>query len=114
MDRQLKLEASLFTSDRRWSAHLGYDADPATDPMGDRFQWLTVSAGFVTDSWWLPSGRIGYRQNLAGTELSYVGIGVTAFKFVNIDISSALDTTQIDGKKLPQGLMASIGFQITW
>lgn len=114
MDRQLKLEASLFTSDRRWSAHLGYDADPATDPMGDRFQWLTVSAGFATDSWWLPSGRIGYRQNLAGTELSYVGIGVTAFKFVNIDISSALDTTQIDGTKLPQGLMASIGFQITW
>jgi len=114
MDRQLKLEASLFTSDRRWSAHLGYDADPATDPMGDRFQWLTVSAGFATDSWWLPSGRIGYRQNLAGTELGYVGIGVTAFKIVNIDISSALDTTLIDGKKLPQGLMGSIGFQITW
>jgi len=114
MDRQLKLEASLFTSNRRWSAHLGYDADPATDPMGDQFQWLTVSAGFTTDSWWLPSGRIGYRQNLAGTELSYVGIGLTVFKIVNIDISSALDTVQIDGRTLPQGLMASIGFQITW
>jgi hypothetical protein len=114
MDRQLKLEASLFTSDRRWSAHLGYDADPATDPMGDRFQWLTVSAGFVTDSWWLPGGRIGYRKNLAGTELAYVGIGVTAFRFVNIDISSALDTTRIDGTKMPQGLMTSLGFQITW
>jgi len=114
MDRQLKLEASLFTRDRRWSAHLGYDADPATDPMGDRFQWVTASVGYTNESWWLPSARIGYRQNLAGTELGYVGIGVTAFKIVNIDISSALDTTQIDGKKLPQGLMASIGFQITW
>ncbi|MCH8072669.1 MAG: conjugal transfer protein TraF [Proteobacteria bacterium] len=41
MDRQLKLEASLFTSDRRWSAHLGLDADSATDPMGDDYQWLT-------------------------------------------------------------------------
>jgi hypothetical protein len=114
MDRQLKLEASLFTDDRRWSAHIGYDADPATDPMGDRFQWLTVSGGFTTDSWWLPSGRIGYRQNLAGTKLRYLGIGVTAFKFLNIDISSALDTVTIDGTTLPQGLMASIGFQITW
>ena len=114
MDRQLKLEASLFTSNRRWSAHLGYDTDPATDPMGDRFQWLTASAGFTSDSWWIPGGRIGYRQNLAGTELSYVGIGVTAFKIVNIDISSALDTVHIDGTKLPQGLMASVGFQITW
>jgi len=114
MDRQLKLEASLFTDDRRWSAHLGYDADSATDPMGDQFQWLTASAGFTTDSWWLPSGRIGYRQNLSGTKLSYLGIGITAFKFLNIDISSALDTVRIDGTTLPQGLMASIGFQITW
>ena len=114
MDRQLKLEGSIFTSDRRWSAHVGYDADSATDPMGDQFQWLTVSGGFTTDSWWLPSGRIGYRQNLAGTKLSYVGIGVTAFKFVNLDIASALDTVRIDGTTLPQGVMFSLGFQIAW
>jgi len=114
MDRQLKLEASLFTRDRRWSAHLGYDADPVTDPMGDRFQWLTLSAGFTTDSWWIPGGRIGYRQNLAGTELGYLGIGFTAFRIVNFDIASALDTVRIDGKELPRGLMGSIGFQIDW
>ena len=114
MDRQLKLEASLFMRDRRWSIHLGYDADPATDPMGDRFQWATLSAGFTTDSWWLPGARIGYRRNLAGTELTYLGIGLTAFKIVNIDIASALDTVSIDGTTLPQGLMGSIGFQIAW
>ena len=114
MDRQLKLEVSLFTSDRRWSAHLGLDADPATDPMGDRYQWLTLSAGLTRDSWWLPGARIGYRQNLAGTEMGYLGIGLTAFKIVNIDISSALDTVSIDGTTLPQGLMASIGFQVAW
>jgi hypothetical protein len=113
-DRQLKLEASLFTQDRRWSAHLGYDADPATDPMGDRFQWLTMSMGFTTDSWWIPGGRIGYRKNLTGTELGYLGVGITAFRIVNFDIASALDTVSIDGEKLPQGLMLSIGFQIDW
>jgi hypothetical protein len=114
MDRQLKLEASLFTASRSWSAHLGYDADPVTDPMGDRFQWLTVSAGFSTDSRWLPGGRIGYRQNLAGTKLKYASIGFTAFKIFNFDIASALDTVKIDGQKLPQGLMLSLGFEIAW
>jgi hypothetical protein len=114
MDRQLKLEASLFSSDRRWSAHVGLDADPATDPMGDRYQWLTVSAGLQRDSWWLPGARVGYRQNLAGTEMSYISIGLTAFKIVNFDIASAFDTVSIDGTTLPQGLMVSIGFQIVW
>jgi hypothetical protein len=114
LDRQLKLEASIFTDDRRWSAHLGYDVDPVTEPMGDRFQWVTLSGGFTTDSWWIPSARIGYRQNLAGTELGYVSIGATLFKYVNIDIASALDTVEIDGQTLPQGLMGSIGFEISW
>jgi hypothetical protein len=36
------------------------------------------------------------------------------FKYINLDISSALDVTRIDGKKLPEGLMASIGFQVSW
>jgi len=114
MDRQLKLEASLFTSDRRWSVHMGIDADSATDPMGDKYQWATLSAGFTTDSWWLPGVRFGLRENLAGTRMKYLGIGVTAFKIVNFDISSTFDTVSIDGKDLPQGLMASIGFQLSW
>ena len=114
LDRQLKLEASIFTADRRWSAHLGYDVDPVTDPMGDRFQWLTLSGGFTTDSWWIPSVRAGLRQNLAGTELGYVSLGATLFKYVNVDIASALETVRIDGQKLPQGLMGSIGFEISW
>ncbi len=113
-DRQFKLEASPFTSDRRWSAHLGLDVDPATDPMGDDYQWLTLSAGLTRDSFWLPGARIGYRQNLAGSELKYISLGVTAFKIVNFDLSSTLDTVSIDGRKLSQGLMFSIGFQITW
>ncbi len=114
MDRQFKLEASLFSQDRRWSAHLGYDVDSATDALGDRFQWLTLSGGFMTDSWWIPSARIGYRQNLAGTEIGYISVGATLLKYVNIDIASALDTVKIDGQKLPQGVMGSIGFEISW
>lgn len=114
MNRQLKLEASMFSPSRQWSAHAGVDANAATDPMGDDYQWATLSAGFTTDSWWLPGGRIGYRQNLAGTRLRYLGVGLTAFRVFNFDISSALDTVVINDTTLPRGLMASIGFQITW
>ena len=113
-DRQLKLEGSLFSPQRRFSLHMGLDVDSATDPLGDRFQWATVSAGFQTDSRWVPSVRIGVRKNLAGTKLGYASVGITAFKIVNFDIASALDTVSIDGEKLPQGLMASLGFQIAW
>ena len=66
------------------------------------------------NNWWLPNIRAGYRQNLAGTELGYLSVGFTAFKFINFDISSALDTVKIDGTELPQGVMTSIGFQINW
>ncbi len=114
LDRQLKLEASFFPRDRRWAAHLGIDADPATDAMGDRFQWATASLAMEFDKPWLSNLRLGYRQNLAGTELEYVNVGATAFRYLNIDLASALDSVRIDGRSLPQGLMVSVGVQFSW
>lgn len=114
MERQLKLEASLFDRDRKWSWHLGLDANSASDPVGDEFQWLTLSGGFDTGKPWLPNVRLGYRQNLAGTEKTYASLGITMFKYVNVDIASALDVTKIDGRNLPEGLMLSMGFQVNW
>jgi hypothetical protein len=115
MDSQVKIEGSVFTDDRRWSAHLGFDADPATDPLGDEYQWATLSGAWTRpDSFWLPSVRIGWRKNLAGTELQYLSVGATMFRYVNVDLSSALETTRISGQSLPQGVMGSIGFQINW
>jgi len=114
MDRQWKLEGSWFSKERSWSGHIGYDADSATDPMGDDFQWVTASVGYATNSWWFPGARLGYRQNLTGTKLKYIGLGFTAFRYFNFDISSALDVVKIDGQKLPQGLMLSLGFEINW
>lgn len=112
MERQLKLEASYFMANRSWSFNIGVDVNETEDPVGDDFQWLTLSAGYATDSWWVPGVRFGYRQNLAGTERKYIGAGVTVLKIVNIDIASSLDQVSIRGTNLPQGLIASIGFDI--
>jgi hypothetical protein len=114
MERQFRLESSVFTPNRRWNLNLGFDANAVPDPMGDEFQWLSVSGGFTTERWWMPGVRLGYRKNLAGSELSYIGAGVTVLKFVNIDVASALDTVEISGMTLPQGVMASVGFQVNF
>jgi hypothetical protein len=114
MERKLKLEGSLFSSSRRWNVNLGLDANAGRDVMSDDYQWATISAAYATDSWWLPGIRTGLRKNLAGTELTYVGVGLTAFKIVNFDVASTLETVKISGTSLPTGLMASIGFEITF
>jgi len=112
MERQLKLEASFFTPLRRWSINFGVDANEVDDPMGDDFQWFTTSGGLTTDNPWLPNVRFGYRRNLSGSELEYLSVGMTAFKWVNFDLASEIGRVTIDGDKVPRGLMLSIGFQL--
>jgi hypothetical protein len=90
------------------------DTNAVSDPTGDDFQWLKISAGYATDSWWLPGARIGLRRNLAGTELTYLSVGITTLKILNIDIASTLDTVSISGTTLPQGIMLSIGFEFSF
>lgn len=114
MEPQLKLEASLLDEERKLSWHFGLDANSARDPVGSRFQWLTASAGFNSDSRWMNNLRLGYRQNLVGTEKKYLSLGTTLFKFMNIDVASSLESTRVDGRKLPQGLMFNMGFQLNW
>jgi hypothetical protein len=46
--------------------------------------------------------------------MTYLGLGVTTLKIVNIDIATTLDTVEISGKNLPQGLILSIGFEISF
>ena len=114
MERQLKLEGSFQTPTRKWGINLAVDANAVEDPLGDDYQWFTASAGYSTTSVWVPGFRFGYRKNLAGTEISYVGAGVTVFKYVNIDLASSFDTTKINGTELPRSLLLSIGFSASF
>lgn len=109
MERQLKLEGGIHSIDRKWVVNAALDTNAAADPMGDDYQWASVSAGYATKSWWVPGARVGVHSNLAGTELTYLSAGVTLFKYVDLDISSALDTVDIDGQTLPRGLNISLG-----
>lgn len=108
MERQLKLEGGIHSIDRSWVVNAALDTNAVADPMGDDYQWASVSAGYVTKSWWIPGARVGLHSNLAGSELTYLSAGVTLFKYVDLDISSALDTVEIDGTSLPRGINISL------
>ncbi|QOL25796.1 conjugal transfer protein TraF [Thalassotalea sp. LPB0316] len=114
LERQLTLQAAIFTEDHKWSFSAELDANSTYDPMLDKYQWLNVSAGYATDSWWLPSARIGFSRNLVGSELSYVNAGLTFMRYVNLDIASTLDTVELDDDDYVRGLSISLGVQFDY
>ncbi len=109
LERQLKLEGSAFTTDRHWVLNLALDANEASDPMQADSQWASVSGGYYSGSWWLPNIRLGYHQNLIGTELNYLAAGVALFRYLNLDVVSSTHTTEFDGKEYPRALGGSLG-----
>ncbi len=112
MERQIKLEASAFSPGRRWGVHAGVDVNAIEDPMGDDFQWLTISGGWNFSNKWFRDARFGWRRNMAGSQLDYFSAGVTAFKWFNIDLALELDRVELKDKTLPRGILLSMGFQL--
>jgi len=115
MKPQLELEGAVFSESQNWILNAGLDANAVKDPVGREFQWATLSAGYVTNSWWIPSVRAGYRTNLAGTKLGYVTGGLTIFKALSLDIAFTTDTvTDSNGKSYPRSAMANLSWQMTF
>jgi hypothetical protein len=114
MESQLKLEAALYSANQNWVLSAAMDANPVVDPMGDEYQWATASGAYATDSWLIPGLRLGYRKNLAGSELSYATAGLTLFKVLNLDVAYGLESVTIDGETVPRSLMANLGLEVTF
>jgi len=114
MERQLKLEAGIFTDQRNWSLNVELDANPVEDPMHDDYQWFTLTGGYAADSWWLPSARLGFSRNLAGSKLAYINAGVTVMKFINLDVATTLDTVTLEGSEMRRGANIRLGVQFDY
>ncbi|WP_417537421.1 conjugal transfer protein TraF [Marinomonas sp.] len=111
MEMQTTLDAAVSTKGKQVTLGLSYDTNAVKDAVGDEYQWAAASLSYYGDSHFLPGIRIGYRQNMAGTELSYASLGLTMFKRLNIDLAVALDTVEDeDGDELPRGGYFSIGY----
>ena len=121
MDPHLRLEGAIFSASQNWVFGVGLDANAIEDAVGQEYQWASASAAYATDSWIIPGIRLGYRSNLAGTELSYTTVGLTLFKSFNLDFAlanekiniEANDLTSQDGN-IERSMIVNLGFELTF
>ncbi len=112
MDPQGNIEWAYFSDNRNWVVSATVDTNPVNDPLANPYQWAVVGAGYVTPSWWVPGFRVGYRKNLAGSQLSYATVGLTLFKVLNLDAAYGLETVEMDQKQQPRSVMLNAGLEI--
>lgn len=102
LERQATVSAGVSLFDDRLSLTAAHDLNEINDPVGTRYQWSTVAAGFQPRTWWIPGLRIGYRQNNAGSELSMVTAGVTLFRVVRMDAAYGLEEVTYEDETYPR------------
>ena len=111
MEMQSTVDAAVSTKGKQVTLGMSYDANAVKDAVGDEYQWAVASVSYYGDSHFVPGLRAGYRQNLAGTELSYATFGLTVLKRLNIDLGVALETVKDeDGDEMPRSAYFSIGY----
>jgi len=100
---QLNLEGSLYSLSRMWAISTSLEVNPIRDMVANEYQWFTLSSSFMPKLWtkwfWAPGVRVGYRQNLVGTQMNYLTFGVS-WLFAHIDVAYGLkpfDTSKIEG-----------------
>lgn len=111
MEMQTTIDAAVSTKGKQVTLGMSYDTNAVKDAVGDEYQWAAASVSYYGDSHFLPGLRVGYRQNMAGTELSYATFGLTFLKRLNIDLAVGLDTVEDeDGDEMPRSAFFSIGY----
>jgi hypothetical protein len=109
---QATLEASAWMGDKtKWLLHTSIDLNDKNDPMGDIYQWANISASAQLNNWFVPEIRLGYTQNLAGTELGYYSLGLTIFKRAQLDVRWSSDSVEVDGSDIPRSAFFSFSIQ---
>jgi len=114
MDRQLILEAAWYTQSRNWVINASYDANPASDPYGDKYKWMVVSAAYASDSFFIPGLRAGMRKNMAGSKLSYLTFGTTLFNVFDLDVAYGTESVEVSGSSYPRSAYISAGVALNF
>jgi len=112
MDAQVTIEAALYNTSRDMVLNFVADTSPVHDPVANDVQWMSVSAAYATSSWIIPGVRVGYRKNLAGSQLSAATAGLTLFKIVHLDVAYGLETIDVDGSPQPRMAQANVGLNV--
>ena len=111
MENQISVEAGINSFDKQWVFSLGYDVNQIADLSKNPYQWMSISASYYSDNFWIPRARVGFRSNLVGSELDFANIGFTFLGGTHIDFSMSLDSTNVDNEKIPKAASLNIGFE---
>jgi len=108
-ERQVTADFVLSSPENALNIQGSYDINSVTDATGDEYQWAEIAFSYLSDSFFIPGLRVGYKKNLVGSELSYINAGYTFFKFINIDSGMSLDTVSYEGATYPRSLYINLG-----
>lgn len=100
--------AYFFTS--RFSLAAAMDLAASDDMVGGEHQWLHTSISYDFGRRWLPDLRIGYRKNMASSELSTMAAGITVFNVLTLDAEMGLEEIEVDGSQVPRRFGFSLSF----
>jgi len=113
-ERQAKVDFFLSSPGNALNIQGSYDINGITDATGDEYQWAEIALSYLSDSFFVPGLRVGYKKNLIGSELSYINAGYTFFKYLNFDSGMSLDTVSYDGANYPRSLYANLGLALAF
>lgn len=81
------------------------------DIIGDDNQWSHTALAYHSNSYILPSVRVGYHKNLTGSKTSSVTAGVTLFDIVSLDFEYGLESVEVDDSSSPRRVGFSLSIQ---
>ncbi|MBD5772361.1 conjugal transfer protein TraF [Marinomonas colpomeniae] len=109
MRSQITIDGAIKSKDQNFSLAGSYDLNAIKDPLGDEYQWSVVSLSVFSDYLLVPGFRVGIRKNMVGTELSYLTVGTTFFRRLDVDLAYAAEND--DGNS---GAFLSVGYSLVF
>lgn len=110
MDAYARIDGALKLSER-WILSSSLDLAEYNDVVGFDNQWFHMATSYQTKGYFLPSTRIGYQKNLAGSELSSVTFGFTFFKCIGLDFEWGLEEVTVDDETAPRRFGFALSFE---
>lgn len=110
MHEIIRVDGLLKLTDR-WHVSGALDLAEYDDIVGFANQWMNFGMNYETKSRFIPSPRIGYQTNLAGSEVSSYTFGFSILKSISLDFEWGTESVEVDGDSAPRRFGFSLAFE---
>jgi hypothetical protein len=114
------LEASVFSSNRRWLLQTSLATNATPDFVGELQRYATLAVAYNAEryegdygallEYIVPSIRLGVRRNMAGSRLASTALGLSWGVF-SIDLSASQKSVNVDGSKAPRAAGVAVAVE---